>query len=186
MTAETCPHYLTFAAEEVPDGATAFKCCPPIRDAANRERCGRALADGTHRPAWSPTTRRARRTLKALDTGDFAAAWGGIASLQLGLPAVWTGARDRGRGLADVVRWMAAGPADLAGLRRKGRIAVGADADLCVLAPDEAFVVDAGGAAAPAPGHAVRRAHACPAWSARPGCAGAPRRPRRRSRAAGC
>jgi allantoinase len=141
VTAETCPHYLTFAADEVPDGATAFKCCPPVRGAANRDLLWEGLANGTigmvvsdHSPCPAD--------LKALDTGDFAAAWGGISSLQLGLAAVWTGARDSGRGLADVVRWMAAGPANRAGLSRKGRIAVGADADLCVLAPDESFVVD--------------------------------------------
>ena len=141
VTAETCPHYLTFTADEVPPGATPFKCCPPIRDAANRDRLWEGLADGTlscvvsdHSPCPAD--------LKALDTGSFADAWGGISSLQLGLPAVWTGARDSGRGLADVVRWMASAPADRAGLSHKGRIAVGADADLCVLAPDESFVVD--------------------------------------------
>jgi allantoinase len=80
--------------------------------------------------------------LKAHDTGAFADAWGGISSLQLALPVVWTEARRRGHGLVDVARWMAAGPADRAGLRRKGRIAVGNDADFCVLAPEETFVVD--------------------------------------------
>ena len=141
VSAETCPHYLTFAAAEVPDGATAFKCCPPIRDAANRDLLWNGLADGTlgmvvsdHSPAPA--------ALKALDTGSFADAWGGISSLQLGLAATWTAARDRGHRLSDVVRWMATGPADRAGLHRKGRIAIGADADLCVLAPDESFVVD--------------------------------------------
>ncbi len=141
VTAETCPHYLTFAIDEIPPGATSFKCCPPIRDAANRDRLWEGLADGTligvvsdHSPCPAD--------LKALDTGSFADAWGGISSLQVGLPAVWTGARDSGRGLADVVRWMASGPAARAGLAHKGRIEVGADADLCVLAPDESFEVD--------------------------------------------
>ena len=141
VSAETCPHYLTFAADEVPDGATAFKCCPPIRDAANRDLLWRGLADGTlgmvvsdHSPAPAD--------LKALDTGSFADAWGGISSLQLALAAVWTSARARGHGLPDVVRWMATGSADRAGLHHKGRIAVGADADLCVLADGESFVVD--------------------------------------------
>ena len=82
--------------------------------------------------------------LKRLDIGDFGAAWGGIAGLQVSLPAVWTQARQRGFALTDVVRWMAARPASLAGLRRKGQIALGFDADLCLFAPDEAFVVDAG------------------------------------------
>ncbi|HWE88658.1 MAG TPA: allantoinase AllB [Pseudonocardiaceae bacterium] len=141
-TVETCPHYLTFCAEEIPDGATQFKCCPPIREAANRERLWRALADGVidcvvsdHSPCTAD--------LKRFDTGDFAAAWGGIAGLQVSLPAVWTGARQRGLGLSDVVRWMAQRPADLVGLHRKGRIVPGADADFCVFAPDDAFVVDA-------------------------------------------
>jgi allantoinase len=141
VTAETCPHYLTFAADEVPDGATAFKCCPPVRGAANRDLLWEGLANGTIGTVVSDHS-PCPADLKALDTGDFAAAWGGISSLQLGLAAVWTGARDSGRGLADVVRWMATGPANRAGLSHKGRIAVGADADLCVLAPDESFLVD--------------------------------------------
>ena len=141
ITVETCPHYLSFDAEGVSDGATQFKCCPPIREAANRERLWAALADGDVDVVvsdHSPCTPE----LKRLDVGDFGLAWGGISSLQLGLPAVWTGARARGHGLADVVRWMAEGPARLVGLARKGRLEVGADADLCVLAPDESFVVD--------------------------------------------
>ena len=80
--------------------------------------------------------------MKATGRGGLADAWGGVSSLQLGLAATWTEARQRGHGLPDVVRWMATGPADRAGLRHKGRIAEGADADLCVLAPDETFVVD--------------------------------------------
>jgi len=141
VTAETCPHYLVFSAEEVPDGATQFKCCPPIREAANRERLWSALADGTidcvvsdHSPCTPD--------LKRLDTGDFGAAWGGIASLQLGLPAVWSQARPRGFGLAQVARWMAQRPAEIAGLRQKGVIEPGRDADFCVVAPEETFVVD--------------------------------------------
>ena len=143
LTVETCPHYLTFTAEDVPDGATEFKCCPPIRESANRERLWQGLVDGDidlvvtdHSPCTAD--------LKALDSGDFGTAWGGIAGLQLGLAATWTGARERGLGLPDVVRWMAEAPARQVGLQRKGRITVGADADLVVLAPDEAFVVDPG------------------------------------------
>ncbi len=138
VTAETCPHYLALDAADVPDGATEFKCCPPIRDAANRDALWRALGDGVldcvvsdHSPCPP-----------ALKRGDFARAWGGIASVQLGLPVVWTGARQRGYGLVDVVRWMAERPAGIAGVPGKGRIAVGYDADLVAFAPDETFVVD--------------------------------------------
>lgn len=141
VSAETCPHYLTFTAEQVPDGATAFKCCPPIRGAADRDLLWAGLADGTLSMVVSDHS-PAPAAMKALDTGDLDAAWGGISSLQLGLPAVWTTARDRGHALVDLARWMCAGPADRAGLRHKGRIAAGADADLCVLAPDETFTVD--------------------------------------------
>ncbi|WP_406693201.1 allantoinase AllB [Saccharopolyspora sp. ID03-671] len=141
VTVETCPHYLSFTAEEIPDGATQFKCCPPIREAGNRELLWKALADGTidcvvsdHSPCVPE--------LKRLDIGDFGVAWGGVSSLQLGLPAIWTQARLRGHSLDDVVRWMATRPAEFAGVRGKGSIAVGNDADFCVFAPDDAFVVD--------------------------------------------
>jgi allantoinase len=141
LTAETCPHYLYFAAEQVPDGATEFKCCPPIRDAVNREALWRGLEAGVidcvvsdHSPCPPE--------LKSRDSGDFGTAWGGIASLQLGLSAVWTVARRRGRTLDDVVRWMAAAPASLAGLAAKGRLAPGCDADLVAFDPDESYIVD--------------------------------------------
>jgi len=132
LTAETCPHYLHFTAETIPDGATPFKCAPPIRSEANRELLWQALADGTldfvasdHSPC-SPG-------LKALEVGDFVAAWGGVSGLQLALPVVWTEASRRGHSLSDIVRWMCAGPARLAGLTgRKGSITAGADADLVV------------------------------------------------------
>ncbi|WP_338600775.1 allantoinase AllB [Saccharopolyspora sp. SCSIO 74807] len=142
VTVETCPHYLCFTSEEIPDGATQFKCCPPIREAQNREALWRGLADGTIDcivSDHSPCTPE----LKRLDIGDFGVAWGGVSSLQLGLSAIWTQARLRGHGLSDVVRWMAGRTSEIAGLNRKGSLAVGADADLCVFAPDDAFVVDA-------------------------------------------
>ncbi|CCH85666.1 Allantoinase [Modestobacter italicus] len=142
ITVETCPHYLTFAAEDVPDGDTAFKCCPPIREAWHREALWAALADGDIDLVvsdHSPCTPE----LKRLDVGDFGLAWGGIAGLQVTLPVVWTGARARGRTLTDVVRWMSEAPAALTGLPTKGAIAVGRDADLVAFAPDEEWDVAA-------------------------------------------
>ncbi len=141
VTAETCPHYLALAAEDIPDGATEFKCCPPIRERANAERLWQALRDGIidcvvsdHSPCPPQLKRRGG--------GDFGAAWGGISSVQLALPVVWTQARRRGFSLDDVARWMAAGPARIAGLEGKGAIAPGYDADLVAFAPDDDFVVD--------------------------------------------
>jgi allantoinase len=140
ITVETCPHYLTFAAEHVPDGATAFKCCPPIREQRHRDALWEALREGDidlvvsdHSPCTPD--------LKRLDVGDFGLAWGGIAGLQVSLPVVWTGARQRGGSLSDVARWMSEAPAGLAGLTRKGGIAVGKDADLVAFAPDARFTV---------------------------------------------
>ena len=141
VTAETCPHYLTFCADEVPDGATEFKCCPPIRDAANREGLWAGLAGGLIDVVVSDHS-PCPPALKQRDSGDFGAAWGGIASLQLSLPAVWTQARRRGHGLADVVRWMAARPAELAGLPGKGVLAPGYDADLVAFDDTASFTVD--------------------------------------------
>lgn len=141
LTVETCPHYLYFAAEAVPDGDTRFKCAPPIRERANRERLWDALRDGIidlvvsdHSP--SPPA------LKVLKEGDFQRAWGGIASLQFGLPVVWTAARARGLDVIDLARWMGRGPARLLGLdHRKGRVDVGYDADLVVWNPESMFTV---------------------------------------------
>ncbi|MFE6865560.1 allantoinase AllB [Kitasatospora sp. NPDC057692] len=147
VTAETCPHYLTLAAERIPDGDTAFKCCPPIRDEDNRDALWAALAAGEFAAVvsdHSPSTPDLKLLPGHGGSGDFAAAWGGIASLQLGLPAVWTEARRRGHTLADVVGWMSEGPAWLAGLDgRKGAIAVGRDADLVAFDPDSEFAVQA-------------------------------------------
>jgi allantoinase len=140
ITVETCPHYLTFVAEDVPDGATAFKCCPPIREASHREALWAALTSGDIDLVvsdHSPCTPE----LKRLDDGDFGAAWGGIASLQVALSVVWSGARARGIGLDSVARWMAEAPARLAGLPSKGAIAVGRDADLVAFAPEERWTV---------------------------------------------
>jgi allantoinase len=141
VTAETCPHYLVLAAEEIPDGATPAKASPPVREAANRELLWDGLRRGTidmvasdHSPATP--------AMKELGIGDFAAAWGGISSLQLALPLTWTAARQRGISLATVAGWMSLRPARLAGLDGKGRIAPGCDADFCILAPDEQFQVD--------------------------------------------
>ena len=156
VSVETCPHYLTLSAEEIPDGHTEFKCCPPIRDRTNRDALWQALADGLidcvvsdHSPATAE--------LKCLDSGDFAEAWGGIASVQLGLPVVWTAARSRGvpltgRGPLDVRRTGGAGRAgpqgrDHGGQRRgPGGVRPGRDV------PGRP-----GPAAPPQPGHAVRR-----------------------------
>ncbi|AGZ44561.1 allantoinase AllB [Actinoplanes friuliensis] len=141
VTAETCPHYLTLDADQIPAGATEFKCCPPIRDSANADQLWAALAAGLITCVvsdHSPCTPE----LKRQDTGDFAAAWGGIASVQLGLPVIWTAARARGHTLAQVADWMARRPADLVGLTAKGRIAVGADADLVAFDPEATFTVD--------------------------------------------
>jgi allantoinase len=141
VSGETCPHYLVLTADDVPDGGTAFKCCPPLRDAAHGDALWAGLADGTLDLVVSDHSPCAPED-KHTDTGDFALAWGGIASLQLGLPLVWTQARRRGHGLADVARWMAHGPAGLAGLGAKGAIAPGRDADLVALAPEETFTVE--------------------------------------------
>jgi allantoinase len=138
VTAETCPHYLSFEAEGIHDGTTEFKCAPPIRDAENRER----LWEGLRAGALSSVVSDHSPCTPELKAGSFLEAWGGIASVELGLRAVWTEARVRGFGLEDVCRWMSEGPARIAGLERKGAIAEGKDADLVVFEPDEASEVD--------------------------------------------
>lgn len=142
VTVETCPHYLCFAAERLPDGAPEFKCCPPIRDAGNREQLWAGLRDGVidlvvsdHSPATPEE--------KGRGDGDLQQAWGGVSGLQVGLAAVAHEARSRGIGLADVSRWMSRSTADLVGLGPKGRIEVGADADLAVYDADAELRVDA-------------------------------------------
>ncbi|EFL27813.1 allantoinase [Streptomyces himastatinicus ATCC 53653] len=140
VTAETCPHFLTLTAEDVPDGATEFKCCPPIRERENQDALWEGLAEGSldcvvsdHSPCTTD-----------LKTPDFGTAWGGISSLQLGLPVIWTAARERGHSLEDIARWMSHGPAQVAGLSHKGAIAPGHDADFAVVAPEQTFTVDPG------------------------------------------
>ena len=142
VSVETCPHYLCFSAEEIPDRATQYKCAPPIRNASTREHLWQGLLEGTidfiatdHSPCPP--------ALKRLDSGDFAQAWGGIASLSLALSAVHTEALERGFDITNVVRWMAERPAALAGLnKRKGRLEPGFDADFVVFDPDAEFLVN--------------------------------------------
>jgi allantoinase len=141
LTVETCPHYLSFAAEEIPDGATEYKCAPPIRDKAERDALWEALIAGDidlivsdHSPCPPE--------MKETD-GDFFSAWGGIASLQLSLSAVWTGARARGLKPERIAQWMSEAPARLAGLQsRKGALAAGYDADIILWDPEVRSVVD--------------------------------------------
>jgi allantoinase len=141
ISVETCPHYLCLEAEAIADGATEFKCAPPIREHDNREALWRGLLDGVidfvvtdHSPCTP--------ALKQRERGCFQDAWGGIASLQLGLSTLWTHARARGASLNDLARWTSTAPARFAGVsRRKGRIAEGYDADLVVWDPDARFVL---------------------------------------------
>jgi allantoinase len=141
VTAETCPHYLHFAAEDIADGATEFKCCPPIRERENREQLWEALRDGTidmivsdHSPCPPD--------MKLREQGDFMNAWGGISSLQLRLPIIWTEAKARGFDLMNLVEWLCAAPARQVGFNQKGSLTVGADADIVVWNPEAEFRVE--------------------------------------------
>ncbi|WP_309068039.1 allantoinase AllB [Microbacterium sp.] len=140
ITVETCPHYLALREEDVPDGSGVFKCCPPIRDGANRDRLWEGVLDGTiaaivsdHSPATADLKQKS----------DLGEAWGGIAGVQTGLSAVWTEARRRGIPLERILPLFTTGPADLVRLPDRGRIAVGAPAHLAVFDPDLPFTVDA-------------------------------------------
>jgi allantoinase len=141
VSVETCPHYLHFCAEEIPDGATLCKCAPPIRSRENREKLWQGLKDGiidlvaTDHSPCPPV-------MKRVDEGNFKTAWGGISSLSLALPVMWTEASRRGFCLTDLVRWMSEEPARLAGsTASKGRIAKGCDADFAIFEPEMEFVV---------------------------------------------
>lgn len=136
ITAETCPHYLHFAAEDIPEGATEFKCCPPIRERENREQLWDALRDGTIDMVVSDHS-PCPPEMKLREQGDFLKAWGGISSLQLRLPVMWTEARARGFTVNQLAEWLCRAPATLVSLdRRKGSIAVGCDADIVIWNPD--------------------------------------------------
>ncbi len=141
LTVETAQHYLYFFAEEIRDGATAFKCAPPIREKENNDRLWQALKDGIIdfvATDHSPSTPE----LKELESGDFSKAWGGIASIQLALPVLWTAAKKRSFGVVDVATWLCQNPAKLIGINKiKGSIAAGYDADLIIWNPEENFVV---------------------------------------------
>jgi len=140
ISVETCPHYLSLTAEEVADGATQFKCCPPIRERANQDELWEGLLSGVIDQVvsdHSPCT----PDLKRFDEGDFQSAWGGISSLQLGLSILWSAGSARGATLTDIANWMSAAPARLVGLHQKGAIEVGKDADLLEFQPAKEFTV---------------------------------------------
>jgi allantoinase len=142
ISAETCPHYLAIVAEDIPEGATEFKCCPPIRERENCEQLWSALKDRTIEMVVSDHS-PCPPAMKLRDTGDFMAAWGGISSLQLRLPIVWTEARRRGFSLRDLARWLCSAPAALVGLQdRKGVLAKGYDADVVIWNPTKQFRVE--------------------------------------------
>ncbi|MEI6476353.1 MAG: allantoinase AllB [Actinomycetes bacterium] len=141
ISTETCPHYLSLNSDEIADGATQYKCCPPIRESANQDRLWQGLKAGIISMIvsdHSPCT----PDLKLFEVGDFQAAWGGISSLQIGVPIIWTEGSKRGISLFDLATWMSSRPAELVGLTRKGSIDVGKDADMYLFDPDKTFIVD--------------------------------------------
>ena len=140
FTAETCPHYLHFAADELADADVRYKCAPPIRGREDRQQLWQGLLGGAIRTIGSDHS-PCPPVMKRTADGDWRQAWGGISSLQLTLPIVWTGAASRGATLANVAQWRATPPAELCGLPRKGRLAAGCDADLCVWDPDERWTI---------------------------------------------
>lgn len=143
ITAETCPHYLHFAAERIPAQATEFKCCPPIRESENREKLWQGLVEGTIEMIVSDHS-PCPASMKLQETGDFVAAWGGIASLQLRLPVIWTESQRRGFSLRELTTWLCANPARQVSLdARKGAIAEGHDADIVIWNPHREFTVNA-------------------------------------------
>ena len=143
ITAETCPHYLHFTAETIPAQATEFKCCPPIRESDNREKLWQGLADGTIEMIVSDHS-PCPASMKLRESGDFMAAWGGIASLQLRLPVTWTESQQRGFSLRQLTNWLCANPARQVSFdSRKGAIAAGCDADIVIWNPHREFTVNA-------------------------------------------
>lgn len=142
ITIETCPHYLCFAAEDIPNGATEFKCCPPVRERANREELWSALDEGLIEMVVSDHS-PCPPGMKCLGTGSFMEAWGGISSLQLRLAVMWTQALERGYSLNHLAEWLCRAPARLVGLeKRKGAIVAGFDADLVIWNPQTTFRVE--------------------------------------------
>eukprot|EP01129_Flabellula_baltica_P007634 TRINITY_DN2981_c0_g1_i4.p1 TRINITY_DN2981_c0_g1~~TRINITY_DN2981_c0_g1_i4.p1 ORF type:complete len:369 (+),score=78.83 TRINITY_DN2981_c0_g1_i4:465-1571(+) len=140
LTVETCPHYLSFEAENIPEGDTMYKVAPPIRDANNKHSLWENLMKGVitfiasdHSPSSVD--------LKLLEHGDFVKAWGGIGGVQLRLPVVWTEAKSRGVHIRHLVKWLSESSAEFLGLDNKGKIEPGYDADFVIWNPDEAFTV---------------------------------------------
>jgi len=141
VTVETCAHYLSFAAEDIPEGATEYKCAPPLRESHHRELLWKALFDGNIdmiTTDHSPST----VDMKLLEEGDFLKAWGGISGIQFSVPATWTHGSVRGMTLEQMSKWWSTIPAKMVNLPRKGSLEVGKDADIVVWDPEASFVID--------------------------------------------